>query len=335
MADSQKIVHVPDVGVIAFPGDLEDEHVKRLIKSFRAKKTKTTEESEHARQLKPAQPLSSAIPSLPDWANKPLVSDKELEETPQGQALTAKSQAEFQTAHPKITAALDKGNNPLVLGGLKGTNEFIKGLTSPANAALMLAAPESKILSGIFATQAMRGSFRNAAEAKKAFDAGKNEEAMNYVTQALLGAGIAGVAGAHAYKGLPEGVRTANEEQIPPKVKTKAAQPKPEPFSYGHTPERRSQERQIADIQAKKDEFDKDLADAEAKLAKHGNNAIVSNSPEYEDDVRNVMNIRDKQKAAQGMLDRLKSNATPSSVTEVKQKAAELQDRFKRAGLGR
>ena len=212
----QKIVKVGD-DVIAFPGDLEDTHVAKLIKSFRDEKRnkpkpgafsgKTTEETEHARQLKPAQPLSSALPSLPDWANKPLLNDKDLAETPKGQAITAKSQKEFETAHPKITAAINKGNNPVVLGTLKGTNEFIKGMTSPANAALMLGAPESKILSGIFATQAMKGSFRDAQSAKTAFEAGHNEEAMNYVTQALLGAGIAGLAGTHAYKGLPEGVR--------------------------------------------------------------------------------------------------------------------------------
>jgi GGDEF domain-containing protein len=173
-----------------------------------------TEASEHARQLKPAQPLSSAIPSLPDWANKPLVSDKELEETPQGQALTAKSQAQFSAAHPKVEAALEKGNTPAVLGTLQGVNDFTKGMQTPANMALMLGAPESKILSGIFATQAMRGSFRDAKAAKAAFDAGNNQEAMSYVTQALLGAGIAGVAGAHAYGGLPEGVRSrlASEE---------------------------------------------------------------------------------------------------------------------------
>ena len=213
----QKIVKVGD-DVIAFPGDLEDTHVAKLIKSFRDEKRnkpkpdafsgKTTGETEHARQLKPAQPLSSAFPSLPDWANKQLLNDKDLAETPKGQAITAKSQKEFETAHPKITAAINKGNNPLVLGTLKGTNEFIKGMTSPANAALMLAAPESKILSGIFAAQAMKGSFRDAQSAKTAFEAGHNEEAMNYVTQALLGAGIAGLAGTHAYKGLPEGVRT-------------------------------------------------------------------------------------------------------------------------------
>jgi len=320
MADSQKIVHVPDVGVIAFPGDLEDEHVKRLIKSFRAKKTKTTEESEKARQLKPAQPLSSAIPSLPDWANKPLVSDKDLEETPQGQALTAKSQAQFSAAHPKVEAALEKGNTPAVLGTLQGANEFTKGMQTPANMALMLGAPESKILSGIFATQAMRGSFRDAKAAKTAFDAGNNEEAMKYVTQALLGAGIAGLAGSHAYTGLPEGVRTklGSEEGSVPVT--------PEPFSYGHTPERRSQARQIADIQAKKAEFDRDLADAEAKLAKHGNKAVVGNSPEYEEDVRNVMNVRDKQRSAQAMLDRLKAGTVAPSIAEVKAKAEALKN---------
>ena len=217
---SPKVVKVDDA-VIAFPGDMEDEHVARLIKSFREKnKGKrpllTTEESEHARQLSPAQPLSTAIPKLPAWATTPLLNDKDLEETPQGKAITAKSQEEFTKNHPQISAALAKGNNPYVLGALKGTNEFIKSMSSPVNAALMLGAPESKLLSGFFAVQAMRGSFRDAQSAKKAFEGGKNEEATQYLTQALLGAGIGTLAGAHAAKDIPipEPVKrfVANEE---------------------------------------------------------------------------------------------------------------------------
>ena len=217
---TQKVVKVDDA-VIAFPGDMEDEHVARLIKSFREKnKGKrpllTTEESEHARQLSPAQPLSTAIPKLPAWATTPLLNDKDLEETPQGKAITAKSQEEFTKNHPQISAALAKGNNPYVLGALKGTNEFIKSMSSPVNAALMLGAPESKLLSGFFAVQAMRGSFRDAQSAKKAFEGGKNEEATQYLTQALLGAGIGTLAGAHAAKDIPipEPVKrfVANEE---------------------------------------------------------------------------------------------------------------------------
>ena len=84
MADpKQKLVKVDD-GIVAFPGDLPDEHVVNAIKLFRAKKKVAplqTEESEHARQLKPAQPLDSAIPTLPKWANTPLapILDKKVD----------------------------------------------------------------------------------------------------------------------------------------------------------------------------------------------------------------------------------------------------------------
>ncbi len=212
----QKLVKVGD-DIVAFPSNMENDRIAKLVKSFHEKKKiqpVATEESEHTRQLKDAQPLGTAIPSIPDWTNKPLVSDEDLEETPQGKALTAKSQKEFETAHPKITAAINKGNNPVVLGALSGANEFAKSMTSPANMALMLGAPESKILSGIFSVQALRGSYKDAQSAKKSFDEGKNEEAIKYVTQALLGAGVGALAGTHAYKGLPEGIRTrlASEE---------------------------------------------------------------------------------------------------------------------------
>ncbi len=57
----QKLVKVDD-DIIAFPDHLEDEHVSRLIKSFREKKNQATElpsneQSEHARQLHPERPF--------------------------------------------------------------------------------------------------------------------------------------------------------------------------------------------------------------------------------------------------------------------------------------
>lgn len=77
MADpqQQKLVKV-DEHIIAFPGTLSDEHVSKAIKSFRDKKKQgithtratdphfapiATEQSEHARQLNPAQSLHTVI----------------------------------------------------------------------------------------------------------------------------------------------------------------------------------------------------------------------------------------------------------------------------------
>ena len=208
----QRIVKVGD-DIIAFPGDLEDDHVKRLIKSFREKKNqpKITEESEHARQLKPAQPLSTAIPKGPDWVTTPLSTTVQSfeEKHPNLYGLDLKRQKQEEQVASQFRAA-----HPVAGGVVQGANQFAEGMTSPANMALMLGAPESKILSGIFATQAMRGSYSDAKAAQKAFEAGNNPEAIKYATQALLGLGVGALAGKHAYKGLPEGVRTqlASEE---------------------------------------------------------------------------------------------------------------------------
>ena len=39
MANSQKVVDVPDIGVVAFPGDMEDTHVANYIKMFVQRKS--------------------------------------------------------------------------------------------------------------------------------------------------------------------------------------------------------------------------------------------------------------------------------------------------------
>ena len=79
MADPQsKVVEVPDLGVVEFPHWLPDEHVSAVIRNIRAKKKAAplqTESSEHERQLKPAQPLSTVVDPLVsgfEYATKPL-----------------------------------------------------------------------------------------------------------------------------------------------------------------------------------------------------------------------------------------------------------------------
>lgn len=189
MADPQaKVVDVPDIGVVAFPGDMEDAHVANFIKLARAKKKMpvATEESEHARQLKFAQPLDSAIPKLPDWANRPtpFMVDPERQR------------------HLQEIEKLGE-NHPVAAGVIKGAGGVAEGLTSPANLALMAGAPQSKVLSSFFAMQAMRGAYKSAQEAQDAYIKGNNQEAAKYATEALLNAGMAGFAGHHAVKDIP------------------------------------------------------------------------------------------------------------------------------------
>ena len=170
-----------------------------------------TEASEHARQLKAAQPMSSVLPKVPEWATTPINTQVQ----------------KFEEAHPNLygldlerqkkqeeIAAQFRAAHPVVGGVVKGANDFAEGMTSPANLALIAAAPESKILSAYFALQALRGSYKDAKSAEEAFRKGNNTEAIEYATKAGLGAATAGLAGAHAYKGLPEGVRAklASEE---------------------------------------------------------------------------------------------------------------------------
>lgn len=190
-----------------------DERTKNFIGHSRAQRKilPTTEESEHARQLKAAQPLSTAIPSLPSWATTPVTEQVQ----------------KFQEAHPKVygadlerqrqeqeSAKAFSAAHPVAGGVVRGVSEFGESMTSPVNAALALGAPESKILSAFFTVQALRGSYKDATAAREAYERGNNAEAARYATEALLGAGVAGLAGSHAYKGLPEGVRArlASEE---------------------------------------------------------------------------------------------------------------------------
>ena len=222
MPDSyKKLVQVNGLGVVEFPGEMQDDKIAATIKKHKAQTHsssphftgKTTEESKHARQLKPAQPLDSAIPTLPDWAKAPLVSgpdDPSVEAiAPDAKRSAAANERLLKATqpartwlgeHPKTSTALDTG---VSIG--QGVADTAQGLTSPANMALMIASPESKIFSGLFAMQALHGSYKTAQEAKKAYMEGRNQDAIRLATQALLNAGIGTLAGTHALKGTPLG----------------------------------------------------------------------------------------------------------------------------------
>ena len=187
MADpQQKLVKVDD-DVVAFPSSMPDSHIGIALRNFRAQKkakSLTTEQSEHERQLKPAQPLSSAIPTLPAWSTKPLVPGTDTS-TPSGR-LAAEASESFRESHP-------------IAGGVtKGVSNFAEGLSSPLSVGLMLTAPQSKLLSAYFAYQAGKGAYKDAQEAQKAYSEGRNQDAAQYLTQAILGAGVAVAAGTHA-----------------------------------------------------------------------------------------------------------------------------------------
>jgi hypothetical protein len=208
----QKLVKVGD-DIVAFPGDMEDDHISNAIKSFRAKKNPslTTEESEHSRQLKPAKPLDTAIPHLPEWANTPLEPKVKAGVDTVTRALWPAGTANYDklTAQAQADKQRFMGKHPIAGGVFEGVNETAEGLTSPSNLALMIAAPESKIMSGLFAIQALHGSYKDIEEARKAYREGRNAEASKYATQAVLNLGIAGLAGHHAVKDIPvpEGVK--------------------------------------------------------------------------------------------------------------------------------
>lgn len=241
----QKIVQVPDLGVVAFPGTMEDDHIAAVIRATRAQKALdqqkrvqsvnphkiplTTEDTERARQTKQAQPLSTAIPHLPAWLNTPSTElgrqagnwlsgeiGKALGTTLPDidpSRLSAQEAAQFRAAHP-------------IAGGIAhGISDVANGLTSPANTALLLTAPESKLMSAFFATQALRGSYQDAKAAAEAYRNGNNEEATKYATESVLGGAMGLAAGAHATSGVKLPAGAPRPEYLPPEEVGLAAGP--------------------------------------------------------------------------------------------------------------
>jgi hypothetical protein len=178
--------------------------------------------------------LDSAIPHLPQWANTPVLS---------GLTFDAQIQRAEKSGHPEQAEWLRKqkslqdkayqkniDKHPIATGVGEGVGETAEGLTSPANLALMITAPESKIMSGLFAIQSLHGSYKDVEEARKAYREGRNAEASKYATQAVLNLGIAGLAGHHAVKDIPvpEGVKDfvkSEEGSVGPQGKVAPAKP--------------------------------------------------------------------------------------------------------------
>jgi hypothetical protein len=165
----QKLVKV-DKDVISFPSTMEDKDISAAIKKHRSKFPVVTEESEHARQLHPANPLSTAIPHLPKWTQTPLLPYAEravtavdnatnpLNWTAEGRKVKAKQDAD----QAKKLADYDK-DHPTQAGIAEGIKGFGESMSTPVNVGLMVAMPESKVLSalGLSSTRA------NAQDKKK------------------------------------------------------------------------------------------------------------------------------------------------------------------------
>jgi GGDEF domain-containing protein len=124
----------------------------------------------------------------PEWAKKPLLGPNGAADTPVGKFDQQIAQ-NFRKQHP-------------IAGGVtQGVQDVAQGLSTPENIALMLAAPESKILSAYFAAQAGKGAYDSAEAAHDAFVKGNNPDAAKYATEAGLTALVAAVAGKHALDG--------------------------------------------------------------------------------------------------------------------------------------
>lgn len=163
---------------------------------------------------------------LPAWAKKPLTPTKEQQteqfaktlgatpaEVQQGKASRVQAQKEFEQKHPALA------------GVQEGAQETLQSFSTPENLGLLAAAPESKILAGIFSAQAAHGAYASAQEAAHAYKAGNNKEAAKALTEATLSAGMAVAPvlahGAHEEKptlhatNAVEALRESAERQAP------------------------------------------------------------------------------------------------------------------------
>ena len=157
------------------------------------------------------------LPQLPDWANKPLPAPGA---TTPIQKATEQQIGQFRAQHP-------------IIGGVeKGVETTAEGLRSPANLALLAAAPESRIISAFFASQAAKGAYDSAEQAYQAFRQGKNAEAAQYATEAGLSGIVGALAGRHALKGafpVDTGRPSVTEPtQVPREPARLGAGPQPE-----------------------------------------------------------------------------------------------------------
>lgn len=80
---------------------------------------------------------------------------------------------------------------------------FVNGMTSPTNLAVMAMMPESRVIALLFAAQAAHGTYSSSAAAYRAFKEGKNPQAWGFVTDAGLNGLMAAFAGRYGLRGKP------------------------------------------------------------------------------------------------------------------------------------
>ena len=156
-----------------------------------------------------------SLPQLPDALTAPT----NMAETPEAQARTAQTQAQFSAQHPRVAAALKSGDNPYVVKGLQGANQFIQPMTSYSGLAQLAALPEAKPLMALYSTQAAKGTYDSAEAAYEAHKNGDNPEAAKFAVETGLGAlvtGLTGFGALHDAFPVDTGRPSVSEPSTPP-----------------------------------------------------------------------------------------------------------------------
>lgn len=240
-----KLVKADHIGVISFPHYMSDDDILKAIRGYDAadqkKQTHTTsghvpgkitEQSEKTRQTKTAQPLSTATKPVTDFLSTPITDYADQIDKAFNRTLGLPEQNPLVAQNQRAVAQYDK-DHPISGGVMQGVNEFAKGLTTPQNIGLLLAAPEWKIISAYFAGHAFYDSQRLAKQAEEAWKKGDKKAAADYATQAMLTAGLGGAAGAHAVADVRLPAGKTKPEYLPPEPKamTSPTQPGPRPIT--------------------------------------------------------------------------------------------------------
>ena len=208
-----KRVKVDHIGVIEFPHYMSDDKILEAIRSYNApagqkvhttpahSKGITTEESERARQAKTGpqtaaeawKPISQAINTpIPDYLNN-------LETRLRG-ALGLPQENSIEKQERLAREQFDK-EHPIAGGAMQGYSDYVKGMLTPKNIGIVMAAPEWKMLSAYFAGSSLVEAQNLAHKAEEEWKKGNKQNAANFATQAILSGLTGGLAGGHAVRG--------------------------------------------------------------------------------------------------------------------------------------
>jgi hypothetical protein len=193
-----------------------------------------TPQEQHARNVadaaNPANPLTQSVArgaladeQAQEVLNKPIFHNLEPSEADRQkweQNLPADQQALLAKKRGDAKQFVDK--HPVLAGAADSVTDALEGLTSPMNIGMMAMAPQSKLMSGIFAAQAAKGSYDSASAALDAYKDGRNKDAAKLAMDALASAGIATLAGVHAAgEATPRVDLRERGTAIPPKAEVR------------------------------------------------------------------------------------------------------------------